>query len=163
MVIKFSTCTFSEYKIAPGHGMKYAEVNGKVHTFISKKTFRLYRQAKKPLSIRWTLKWRTAHKKGKVEDSKKNQRKEKTVKQVKAIVGLSLDEIQKIKDQFKDDRMGEAMRQKYAQEIKDKKKKFLDKQKKSRGGDIKTDKFVAKNVKTNVPKGAQARGAGGKK
>lgn len=158
MVIKFTTCTFSEYKIAPGHGMKYAEVNGKIHTFISKKTFRLFRQAKKPLSIRWTLKWRTAHKKGKVEESKRQQKKERVVKQVKAIVGLSLEEIQKIKDQFKDERMGEAMRQKYAQEIKDKKKKFLDKQRKARGTDVKTDKFVPKNVKTNVPKGAQARG-----
>ena len=58
--------------------------------------------------------------------------------------------------------MGEAMRQKYAQEIKDKKKKYLDKQRKTRGGDVKTA-FVQKNVKTNVPKGAQARGAGGKK
>jgi large subunit ribosomal protein L24e len=158
MVIKFSTCTFSEYKIAPGHGMKFAEVNGKIHTFISKKTFRLFRQSKKPLSIRWTLKWRTAHKKGKVEENKRNQKKERVVKQVKAIVGLSLEEIQKIKDQFKDERMGEAMRQKYAQEIKDKKKKFLDKQRKARGTDVKTNNPAPKNMKTNVPKGAQARG-----
>lgn len=162
MVIKFQTCSFSEYKIAPGHGMKFAEVNGKVHTFISKKNLRLFRQARKPLTIRWTLKWRTAHKKGKAEESKKQQKKERVAKQVKAIVGLSLEEIQKIKDQFRDERMGEAVRQKYAQEIKDKKKKFLDKQRKARGGDVKQDKFVPKNVKTNVPKGAQARGAGKK-
>ena len=162
MVIKFQTCSFSEYKIAPGHGMKYAEVNGKVHTFISKKMYKLYRHSKKALNIRWSLKWRTAHKKGKAEDTKKQQRREKTVKQVKAIVGLSLEEIQKIKDQFKDERMGEAMRHKYAQEIKDKKKKYLDKQKKSRG-DVKTDKNLAKNVKASVPKGAQARGPTTKK
>ena len=59
--------------------------------------------------------------------------------------------------------MGEAMRHKYAQEIKDKKKKYLDKQRKAKGGDVKTEKFVPKSVKTNVPKGAAARGAGGKK
>ena len=157
MVIKFSTCSFSEYKIAPGHGIKYAEVNGKVHTFISKKMFKLFKQSKKPLSIRWTLKWRTGHKKGKAEDTKKQQKREKTVRQVKAIVGLSLDEIQKIKDQFKDEKMGEAIRQKYAQEIKDKKKKFLDKQKKNRG-DAKVEKNIPKNVKAAIPKGAQARG-----
>ena len=29
MVIKYQTCSFSEYKIAPGHGMRYAEANGK--------------------------------------------------------------------------------------------------------------------------------------
>ena len=157
MVIKFSTCSFYEYKIAPGHGIKYAEVNGKVHTFISKKMFKLFKQSKKPLSIRWTLKWRTGHKKGKAEDTKKQQKREKTVRQVKAIVGLSLDEIQKIKDQFKDEKMGEAIRQKYAQEIKDKKKKFLDKQKKNRG-DAKVEKNIPKNVKAAIPKGAQARG-----
>jgi len=96
--------------------------------------------------------------KEKDEENKRKQKKERVVKQVKAIVGLSLEEIQKIKDQFRDERMGEAMRQKYAQEIKDKKKKFLDKQRKARGTDVKTNNFVPKNVKTNVPKGAQARG-----
>ena len=157
MVIKFSTCSFSEYKIAPGHGIKYAEVNGKVHTFISKKMFKLFKQSKKPLSIRWTLKWRTGHKKGKAEDTKKQQKREKTVRQVKAIVGLSLDEIQKIKDQFKDEKMGEAIRQKYAQEIKDKKKKFLDKQRKNRG-DVKQVNAVPKQAKAAIPKGTQSKG-----
>jgi len=66
-----------------------------------------------------------------------------------------LKKFKKIKDQFKDDKMGEAMRHKYAQEIKDKKKKFLDKQKKLRGGDSKTQQ---KNVKVNIPKGAAAKG-----
>jgi len=56
---------------------------------------RLFKHNKKPLNIRWTLKWRTGHKKGKAEESKKQQKKERTVKQVKAIVGLTLEEIQK--------------------------------------------------------------------
>ena len=37
MVIKYDTCSYSGYKIAPGHGLRYCEVNGKTHLFINKK------------------------------------------------------------------------------------------------------------------------------
>ena len=37
MVIKYDTCSYSGYKIAPGHGLKYCEVNGKSYLFIKKK------------------------------------------------------------------------------------------------------------------------------
>ena len=37
MVIKYDTCSYSGYKIAPGHGLRYCEVNGKSHVFINKK------------------------------------------------------------------------------------------------------------------------------
>ena len=74
MVIKYETCSFSDYKIAPGHGLKYAEVNGKTHMFINKKVHRLFLQGKKPLTIRWSTKWRLSHKKEKKEE-KKNYRK----------------------------------------------------------------------------------------
>ena len=40
MVIKYNICSFSEYKIAPGHGLKYCEVNSRTHMFISKKVHR---------------------------------------------------------------------------------------------------------------------------
>ena len=158
MVIKYQTCAFSEYKIAPGHGMRYCEVNGKTHIFITKKVRRLSRHGKKPLSIRWTLKWRTAHKKGKVEETKHKVQKQKKERQVKAIVGMSLEEIQRIRESLKDERTTDATRYKYVQEIKDKKKKFLDKQRKIKGDSKPTDKFATKTVvKQNVPK-VQSRG-----
>ena len=77
MVIKYNTCSFSENKIAPGHGLKYCEVNGKTHMFITKKVHRLYLHGKKPLTIRWSIKWRTSHKKGKVEEAKKKSKSKK--------------------------------------------------------------------------------------
>ena len=92
MVIKYNTCSFSENKIAPGHGLKYCEVNGKTHMFITKKVHRLYLHGKKPLTIRWSIKWRTSHKKGKVEEAKKKVIRQKKERQVKAIVGLSVEE-----------------------------------------------------------------------
>ena len=147
MVIKYNTCSFSENKIAPGHGLKYCEVNGKTHMFISKKVHRLFLHGKKPLTIRWSLKWRTAHKKGKVEEAKKKVIRQKKERQVKAIVGLSLEEINKIKESFRNNpKEIDAQRFKYAQEIKEKRKKYLEKVKKLRGDNRPKDNF-AKNVK----------------
>ena len=114
MVIKYETCSYSGYKIAPGHGLRYCEVNGKTHTFINKKNHRLFLHGKKPLNIRWNLKWRTAHKKGKTEETKKKVEKQKKVRQVKAIVGLSVEEITKIQESFKDSKQADAQRYKYS-------------------------------------------------
>jgi large subunit ribosomal protein L24e len=146
MVIKYNTCSFSENKIAPGHGLKYCEVNGKTHMFITKKVHRLYLHGKKPLNIRWSLKWRNAHKKGKVEEAKKKVNRQKKARQVKAIVGLSLEEINKIKESFKDTKVADAERFNYAKAIKEKRKKYLEKVKKLRGDNRPKDNF-AKNVK----------------
>ena len=146
MVIKYNTCSFSENKIAPGHGLKYCEVNGKTHMFITKKVHRLYLHGKKPLTIRWSLKWRNAHKKGKVEEAKKKVNRQKKERQVKAIVGLSLEEINKIKESFKDTKVADAERFNYAKAIKEKRKKYLEKVKKLRGDNRPKDNF-AKNVK----------------
>ena len=154
MVIKYSTCEFTDNKIAPGHGVRYVEVNGKSHLFLNHKVISLFRHGKKPLSIRWSLKWRTAHKKGKAEESKKRISKQKKEKHVKAIVGLSIEEINKIKESLKDDRINDATRFKYAQEIKDKRKKFVEKQRRIKG-DSPVDKKAQQNVKTQAPKPTQ--------
>ncbi len=157
MVIKYQTCSFSDFKIAPGHGMRYCEVNGKTHVFITKKVRRLFRHSKKPLNIRWTPKWRIKHKKGRVEETKHRVNKQKKERQVKAIVGMSLEEINRIRDSMKEERANDAQRYKYAQEIKDKKKKYLEKVRKARGDKPQANTY-SKNVKQAIPKGAQARG-----
>lgn len=156
MVVKYSTCSFSDYKIAPGHGLRFCEVNGKTHNFINKKVHRLFLHAKKPLSIRWTLKWRTSHKKGKAEESKQRATKQKKERVIKAVVGFSLEEIKKIRDANQDDRGSDALRYKYVQEIKDKKKKYLEKVRKVKG-DKPQDKNIPKNVKTAAPKNIKGR------
>ena len=147
MVIKYNTCSYSEYKIAPGHGLRYAEVNGKTHMFINKKNHRLFLQSKKPLNIRWNIKWRTAHKKGKVEEAKKKVQRQKKERQVKAIVGLSVEEINKIAESFKDNKQADAQRYKYVQEIKEKRKKYLEKVKKNKGDKNQYKDKAIKNVK----------------
>lgn len=157
MVIKYQTCSFSEYKIAPGHGIRYCEVNGKTHIFISKKVKSLFRHSKKALAIRWTLKWRTSHKKGKVEETKHKVSRQKKEKQVKAIVGLSLDEINKIRESLRDEKSNDAQRYKYAQEIKEKKKKYLEKVRKAKGDSKPQDKYATKQTKP-AAKNTQTKG-----
>jgi large subunit ribosomal protein L24e len=150
MVVKYQTCNFSEYKIAPGKGLRYCEINGKQHNFISKKCRMLFLHQKKPLTIRWSLKWRTAHKKGKVEDTKNRNNKQKKERTIKAVVGFSMEEIKKIRDANLDDRGSDAARYKYVQEIKDKKKRYLEKTRKTKGNVQQTN--VAPKVKQNLPK-----------
>lgn len=153
MVIKYLTCVFSNIKIAPGHGLRYCEVNGKSHMFLNSKMHKLFKNAKKPLNLRWNAKWRLAHKKGKVEEAKKKQLRQKKEKQVKAIVGLTVEEINKIKESFKDNKQADAQRYKFAQEIKEKRKKYLEKIKKVKGADRKVQDKATKNVKQQKPKG----------
>ena len=73
--------------------------------------------------------------------------KQKKEKQVKAIVGLSIEDINKIKETFKNEKQGEAERYKYAQEIKEKRKKYLDKVRKLRADRAPQEKIIPKTQK----------------
>ena len=152
MVIKTNTCVFSDYKIYPGHGLRYCEVNGKSHMFINKKVHRFFKAARKPLKYRWTIKWRIAHKKGKTEEAKRKVNKQRKEKEVKAVVGRTLEEMKKLKESL-EERQLDAQRYKYAQEIKEKKKKFLEKVRKTKPAAVHDNKPQAKVLK-NVPKAA---------
>ena len=98
---------------------------------------------------RRNLKWRTAHKKGKQEEAKKKVQKQKKERQVKAIVGLSVEEISKIQESFKDPKKADAQRYEYIQKIKDKRKKYLEKVKKSKGDRVQHKDKAIKNIKAS--------------
>ena len=68
MVIKTDPCAFSEMKIYPGRGSRFAAKDGKVHFFISSKARSLYHQKIKPVKLTWTQASRRFNKKVKVED-----------------------------------------------------------------------------------------------
>lgn len=148
MVIKTTTCAFSDCKIYPGHGIRYCEVNGKTHMFLNKKVHRFYKTARKPLKFRWTIKWRIAHKKVRTEEAKKRIVKQKKEKEVKAVVGRSVEEMKKLKESL-DERKVNAERFKYAKEIKEKKKKYLESVRKSKPAaqyDNNKNKVASKNA-----------------
>merc|ERR1711959_319827 len=94
MVIKTDPCAFSEIKIYPGRGSRFAGKDGKVHFFITSKTRTLFHQKIKPVKLTWTQASRRFNKKIKVEDIQK-KRTRRTTRVQKAVVGMSLDEIRR--------------------------------------------------------------------
>ena len=94
MVIKTDPCAFSELKIYPGRGSRFAAKDGKVHFFISSKTRSLYHQKIKPVKLTWTQASRRFNKKTKTDDIQK-KRTRRTTRVQKAVVGMSLDEIKR--------------------------------------------------------------------
>merc|ERR1712078_649035 len=94
MVIKTDPCAFSEIKIYPGRGCRFAGKDGKVHFFITSKTRTLFHQKIKPVKLTWTQASRRYNKKIKVEDIQK-KRTRRTTRVQKAVVGMSLDEIRR--------------------------------------------------------------------
>eukprot|EP00913_Durusdinium_trenchii_P034897 g32643.t2 len=76
MVIKTDLCSYTEYRIYPGHGQKFVAKDAKVSFFINAKADSLFHQRIKPVKLRWTQAWRRMNKKGKVEEGgKKKARK----------------------------------------------------------------------------------------
>merc|ERR1712006_50563 len=128
MVIKTDPCAFSEIKIYPGRGSRFAGKDGKVHFFITSKARTLFHQKIKPVKLTWTQASRRYNKKIKVEDIQKKRTK-KTTRVQKAIVGMSLDEIKRkrAEDEATRDKNLEAtkkeLKARNVEKMKDKKKK----------------------------------------
>ena len=66
---------------------------------------------------------------------------------IKEITGLSLEEINKIKETFRDSKQNDAERYKHAQEIKEKRKKYLEKVKKLKAERAPQEKILPKDHK----------------
>eukprot|EP01084_Bolivina_argentea_P210289 357986_1 len=94
MVVKTELCAFSEFRIYPGHGMKFVRRDGQVVTMGSSKAKSMVHQRKKPSKLMWTQSWRRLNKKGK-DDGISKKRTKKVAKLQRAIVGVSLEEIRK--------------------------------------------------------------------
>ena len=98
MVIKTETCVYTDYKIYPGRGSKFAAKDGKTFLFINHKAKCMFHQRIKPVKLTWTQTWRRMHKKG--QDAQITRRRNrKTQKFQKAIVGMSVEDIRKKKAQ----------------------------------------------------------------
>mmetsp|Transcript_20863 Transcript_20863/g.30938 ORF Transcript_20863/g.30938 Transcript_20863/m.30938 type:complete len:160 (-) Transcript_20863:154-633(-) len=92
MVIKTDTCAFSEFRIYPGHGMRFVRRDGTQVIAINSKCKSLINQRKKPAKLTWTQAWRRLNKKIKVEEVTR-RRTRRTTKFQKAVMGMSLEEI----------------------------------------------------------------------
>jgi len=98
MVVKTETCAFSEYRIYPGHGLRVVRTDGNIVILSNSKCKGLVKQRKKPAKLVWTQAWRRANKKLRAETTTRKKTK-KTTRFQRAIVGASLDEIKKVRNQ----------------------------------------------------------------
>jgi large subunit ribosomal protein L24e len=161
MVTKTDKCSFTEWKIVPGRGTRYVGRDGKVHYFISSKARSLFHQRIKPVKLTWTLAWRAFNKKV-TTDFVQKKRTRKTTRVQKAIVGMTLDDIRRKREETREDR--DKTNAKIAADIKDRKMKQM---KSKQAEKAKVAKVAApkggkkdaavKNVKTAAPR------VGGKK
>ncbi|XP_054164171.1 60S ribosomal protein L24-like [Oppia nitens] len=90
--MKIEACSFSGYKIYPGHGKRMVKADGKVFTFLNSKCEAAHLMKRNPRKVTWTVLYRRKHRKGIEEDIQK-RRTRRTTKFQRAIVGASLNDI----------------------------------------------------------------------
>mmetsp|Transcript_19882 Transcript_19882/g.33288 ORF Transcript_19882/g.33288 Transcript_19882/m.33288 type:complete len:152 (-) Transcript_19882:184-639(-) len=94
MVVKTELCAFSEYRIYPGHGVKFIRRDGQPVLLGSSKAKSLLNDRKKPAKLVWTQAWRRLNKKGR-DDGVVRKKARKATKIQRAIVGASLEDLKK--------------------------------------------------------------------
>merc|ERR1711941_197943 len=90
--MKIELCSYSGYKIYPGHGRRMVRVDGRVYNFISDKPCMSHMMKRNPREIPWTVLYRRKHKKGQQEELTK-RRTRRTQKFTRAITGATLSDI----------------------------------------------------------------------
>ncbi|KAL4441693.1 hypothetical protein ABPG74_008690 [Tetrahymena malaccensis] len=158
MVVRTGTCSFCEYRIYPGRGQRFIAKDGRGFFFLTKKAKCLSLRKVKAQKITWTIARRRLWKKVKATDiSLKKKKRNVTV--ARAIVGISLEEINRRKNLDASHKKAEA--EKAVRELKQKKAQDIEKKRADRklqGKDVKAAK-KAETKKTKQPVGAK----GGKK
>uniref|UniRef100_V5I1I6 Large ribosomal subunit protein eL24 n=1 Tax=Ixodes ricinus TaxID=34613 RepID=V5I1I6_IXORI len=90
--MKIGLCSFSGYKIYPGHGKRMVKTDGKTFHFLNAKCEASHMMKRNPRKVTWTVLYRRKHKKGLEEETAKRRTK-RTAKFQRAIVGASLNDI----------------------------------------------------------------------
>ena len=160
MVTKTESCSFSEYRIYPGRGRKFAAKDGKVYYFFSTKNASLFHQRKKAVKLTWTQAWRRFNKKIKADEIIKRKTR-KTTRVQKAIVGMSLDEIKRRRAEKPEEREKKLVQAKNEVKARNQKKVEVKRNEKSKKASAAPKApAAAKNVAG--PKKGQASGKGKK-
>merc|ERR1711924_560354 len=149
MVTKTEQCSYTENKIYPGRGRRYIGRDGRTSFFISTKARSMYHQRIKPVKLTWTLAWRRFNKKIRVDELNK-KRTRKTHRVQKAVVGMSLDEIKRRKNESREER--DKKHDIAVKEIKERKMQEAAKKKAEKAKTMAANK----NVPKNQPKAAAA-------
>jgi len=147
MVVKTEKCAFSEYPIFPGHGMKFVRKDGQPIILSGSKSKSLYLQRMKSSKLMWTQAWRRLNKKGN-DATVKTKRSKRTVKLQRAIVGVSLEAIEKVKSRKPHEKS--AAREAALKEVKERNKK-------AKATKMAQNKAAQSGPKTGKQKGGKGR------
>ena len=153
MVVKTEVCSYSGFRIYPGHGIKYVRGDSKSFLFINRKSKSYFHQKFNPRKIAWTLLYRRMHKKGTLEDTQKKTKRKVSKGAPKAVVGASLELIKQKRNQKPEVRA--AAREAALREIKERAK--------AKQAQKKADKpKAAAQAKAPPPKAGKGSGSKGK-
>ncbi|MCP5470420.1 MAG: ribosomal protein L24e family protein [Chlamydiales bacterium] len=153
MVVKTELCNFSEWKIYPGKGVRFVAKDGRPFLFLSKRTRNFGLRKLKAQRLRWTTAWRRLHKKIKQSDTGK-QKKKRVFKQERAIEGVTLDSIKKLKQAKPEDK--KALAEEAIREIKERQKAQIAKRTAERKV-VNKDKQTAQKAQDKAAQKAQKK------
>ena len=153
MVVKTETCSFSGFRIYPGHGIFFIRGDSKGFRFINRKSKSLFTQRLNPRKLAWTTMYRRIRKKGTLEESQKKKARKVNKSATKAVVGASLELIKAKRNQKPEVRA--AAREAALREIKERAK--------AKQAQKKADKpKAAAQAKAPPPKAGKGSGSKGK-
>ncbi|XP_022013473.1 60S ribosomal protein L24 isoform X1 [Helianthus annuus] len=95
MVLKTELCRFSGQKIYPGRGIRFIRSDSQVFLFANSKCKRYFHNKLKPSKLTWTAMYRKQHKKDLAQEAVKKRRRATKKPYSRAIVGATLEVIQK--------------------------------------------------------------------
>lgn len=89
---RIEKCSFSWYKIYPGHGIRFVRGDTRLFVFSGSKTRCCYKIKRSSRNTKWTGDWRKANKKD-ISKTTKKRVKRRAVRFQKDYVGMTLEEI----------------------------------------------------------------------
>ncbi|VUZ44307.1 unnamed protein product, partial [Hymenolepis diminuta] len=114
---RLEVCSYSGYKVYPGHGKRAIRGDGRQFYFLSGKCERSHYLKRNPREVSWTVLYRRKYKKGAVEETVK-KRSKKVAKTARAFAGASMAEIMAKRNQNPEVRL--AMREQALRALKEK-------------------------------------------
>ncbi|GAX76049.1 hypothetical protein CEUSTIGMA_g3492.t1 [Chlamydomonas eustigma] len=145
MVLKTTVCRFSGLRIYPGKGILFIRVDSQQYLFLNKKCKSLFNNRLRPAKLAWTVAYRKQHKKDQVTEVARKKRRNATKATARAIVGVSLEVINKKRTEKPEVR--QASRDAALREIKERAKKAKADKAQAAGGKAQSKGPVAKTVK----------------
>eukprot|EP01123_Difflugia_compressa_P001446 TRINITY_DN1167_c0_g1_i1.p1 TRINITY_DN1167_c0_g1~~TRINITY_DN1167_c0_g1_i1.p1 ORF type:complete len:153 (-),score=43.38 TRINITY_DN1167_c0_g1_i1:146-604(-) len=94
--MKTETCSFSGWKIYPGHGVRLVRLDSKTFLFRTSKDKAYFLQKQKAAKFRWTQVYRRLHKKG-ISETRTKRKKHVVKKQQRAIQGIDMEKVKMMK------------------------------------------------------------------